>query len=150
MFIKTLVILYYIFKSNQNNSNINKYKKIHTSPNMSHLQRTMTTLVIKYTTEEYKHDRYCSDYTEESVTLLKKRYSITTQLAIFNDVFNNKEPITIDNIEDIVISQLMAHAITAAHIPSNTPLYESEIHLGLINQRRYRDRHFEFLKTHTI
>jgi len=108
----------------------------------------MTTLVIKYTTKEYEHDGYCSDYTEGSVRLTYTNNRITTPVADFNDVFNNKEPITIDNIEDIVISQLMANAITAAHIPSITPLYESEIHLGFTNNRekRYRDRHYEFFK----
>jgi hypothetical protein len=109
----------------------------------------MTTLVIKYTTEEYEHDGYCSDYTKGSpVRLLKKNDSITIPLADFNDVYGNKEPITINNIEDIVTSRLMANAITAAHIPSFTPLYESEIHLGFTNNRekRYRDRHYEFFK----
>jgi len=109
----------------------------------------MKTLVINYTVEEYVHDGYCSDYTEKSVTLLKQKDSIATPLAAFNDVFNKKEePVTIDNIEDIVISQLMAHALTAAHIPSITPLYESEKHLGFTNnsQKIYRDRHFDFFK----
>ena len=108
----------------------------------------MTTLVIKYTTEEYEHDGYCSDYTKGSVRLTNTRHRIMAPVADFNDVFNNKELITIHNIEDIVISQLMANAITAAHIPSFTPLYESEIHLGFTNNRekRYRDRHYEFFK----
>jgi hypothetical protein len=109
----------------------------------------MTTLVIKYTTEEYEHDGYCSDYTKGSpVRLLKKNDSITIPLADFNDVYGNKEPITINNIEDIVTSRLMANAITAAHIPSITPLYESEWRLGFTNapRKRYRDRHFKFFK----
>ena len=97
----------------------------------------MTTLVIKYISEDYK---------KGSVRLTEKKNAVP--VADFNDVFNNKEPITIDNIEDIVISQLMANAITSAHIPSFTPLYESEIHLGFTNNRekRYRDRHYEFFK----
>ena len=108
----------------------------------------MTTLVIKYTTEEYEHDGYCSDYTKGSVRLTNTHHRIMAPVADFNGVFNNKEPITIHNIEDIVISQLMANAITAAHIPSFTPLYESERHLGFTNNRekRYRDRHYEFFK----
>lgn len=109
----------------------------------------MATLVIKYTTEKYEHDGYCYDYTKGSpVRLLKKHDSITTPLADFNDVFKNKEPITINNIKDIVISRLGENAITAAHIPSITPLYESELLLGFTNspRKRYRDRHFKFFK----
>ena len=51
-----------------------------------------TTLVIKYTTEEYEHYGYCSDYDEESVTLTNCSDKISCSIADFNDVFRTKNP----------------------------------------------------------
>ena len=64
-------------------------------------EKRPTTLVIKYTNEEYEHDGYCSDYDEESVTLTNCSDKISCSIADFNDVFRNKKPITNDTIEEI-------------------------------------------------